>query len=102
MKARGHASREVESSRKFIKKHPMKNVEEFIEFTMERRLDEDKPDSKAKSEPKPKSKLKPDESTPKSKPEPIPEPGAARRSGRDRQPVQRFGETISEHDTKNL
>jgi len=58
IKARGHASRDVESSRKFIKKHPMRNVEEFIEFTMERRLDEDKPDPKAKS--KAKSKANPE------------------------------------------
>lgn len=67
MKARRHASNEVESSRKFIMKRPMKNVEGSIGFTMERRLDEDKPDpkvkSKVKSELKPESK--PDEPTPK-------------------------------------
>jgi len=35
MKARGQASRDVESSRKFIKKHPMKNVEEYFDSTTE-------------------------------------------------------------------
>lgn len=76
MRARRHASNDVESSCASIKKHPMKDVEVFIEFIMERRLDKDKPDPKAKSELK-------SEPTQKSKPE----PGAGRRSGRDRQPV---------------
>lgn len=106
MKARRHASNDVESSRKFIKKHPMKDVEEFIDFTMKRRLDEDKPDPKAKSKAKskanPEPKPKPDGPTPKSKADPIPQPGAARRSDIERQPVECFAESISQLETRNL
>ena len=47
LKAREHTDRDVESSRKFVRKYLMKDIKEFIEPSMKRRLGDDKRDSEA-------------------------------------------------------
>lgn len=47
MEAHEHADRDVESSHQFVRKYLMKDIKEFIEPSMKRRLGDDKRDSEA-------------------------------------------------------